>query len=473
MAITIPLMLWGWIPFVCYLFSTLKGVRAVIAAYILAWLFLPNFTYYFSGLPEFNKTTAATLGILIGTLIFERDRLNRFKFGVYDFVVLLWCLSPTLSSLSNGLGLYDGLSAFKDAIVVWYIPIFIGRIYFTDLDAIEDLFKGIFLGGLLYVPFCFLEMLVSPQFHNWVYGFHPHEFQQSIRGDSYRPVVFMQHGLMVGMWMMGASWAGVVLLKCKRLYRVFKDFHVDPFIWVIGLIIVFVLCRSMGALLFLFVLVGVLGSVVLFRNVTPIVLLLALPFSYVSLQIAGHWPNEWMIDKMEQFVGSQRVASFEFRVVNEQLLVEKAKEQSFLGWGGWGRSRIYNDKGEDVSVTDSLWIIIFGQNGVFGLVLLYCVFVIPVVGILRKLPENWWDNPQIIVLLATALLSAVYLCDSLVNDMRNPVFLLISGGLGSLASLPNSIFLHIKGNQGSSCESIFSFPRYFGIHNDQKGIRYL
>jgi hypothetical protein len=42
----------------------------------------------------------------------------------------------------------------------------------------------------------------------------------------------------------------------------------------------------------------------------------------------------------------------------------------FLGGGGGG-SLVCNEEGKDISVADSLWIIIFGQYGLVGLGLLY------------------------------------------------------------------------------------------------------
>ena len=35
----------------------------------------------------------------------------------------------------------------------------------------------------------------------------------------------------------------------------------------------------------------------------------------------------------------------------------------FFGWGGWGRSRIIDEYGRDISLTDGHWIIALGQGG--------------------------------------------------------------------------------------------------------------
>ena len=52
-------------------------------------------------------------------------------------------------------------------------------------------------------------------------------------------------------------------------------------------------------------------------------------------------------------------------LMNEELLSSRAREQFLFGWGGYGRNMIFDGAGNAVTVTDSLWIIAFGQNG-FG-----------------------------------------------------------------------------------------------------------
>ena len=95
--------------------------------------------------------------------------------------------------------------------VTWGIPYFLGRIYFNDLQGLRELSVAIFIGGLIYVPFCLYEIRFSPQLHRLLYGYHQHDFSQTFRFGGYRPMVFMQHGLMVGMWMGMATLAGIWL----------------------------------------------------------------------------------------------------------------------------------------------------------------------------------------------------------------------------------------------------------------------
>ncbi|MBV5327317.1 MAG: hypothetical protein JZU65_06720, partial [Chlorobium sp.] len=83
----------------------------------------------------------------------------------------------------------------------WGVPFLAGRIYFKDESTIKDLHRGIIIGGLIYMVLCLYEIRMSPQLNNMLYGFFPHSWVQHLRYGGFRPIVFMQHGLMVALWM--------------------------------------------------------------------------------------------------------------------------------------------------------------------------------------------------------------------------------------------------------------------------------
>src|SRR4051812_9416856 len=103
-------VIFAWVPFVLYLFARGKPRRAVTVSFLAAWLFLPVFSLKVPGLPDYTKVSATTLGVLLGALLFDWRRLFGFRPGPADLPVVVWCLSPLPASLSNNLGLYDGLS---------------------------------------------------------------------------------------------------------------------------------------------------------------------------------------------------------------------------------------------------------------------------------------------------------------------------------------------------------------------------
>lgn len=54
----------------------------------------------------------------------------------------------------------------------------------------------------------------QPQLHTLVYGFHQHQFTQSIR-LGWRPTVFLQHGLAVNAWMAASTVAAFGLWRAR------------------------------------------------------------------------------------------------------------------------------------------------------------------------------------------------------------------------------------------------------------------
>ena len=201
----VPLVLFGWVPLGIAAFGTMQARTATLVVVIGGWLFLPMATYGIPGFPDYSKTMAVALAAALGITLLAGHRLGGLRFGALDVPMLAWCLVPGASALANGYGPYDAVSAVLDRIVDWGLPYLIGRAMFRDRAAIDQLARALFLGGLVYVPFCLYEIRMSPQLHATIYGFAQHSFDQHIRMDGYRPLVFMEHGLMVGLWMAVAT----------------------------------------------------------------------------------------------------------------------------------------------------------------------------------------------------------------------------------------------------------------------------
>ena len=64
-----------------------------------------------------------------------------------------------------------------------WLPFVIGLRVFRTRRDLEDLFDVLCRCALLYAPFCMVELVMSPQFHRWVYGYHQHSFLQQLRGS--------------------------------------------------------------------------------------------------------------------------------------------------------------------------------------------------------------------------------------------------------------------------------------------------
>jgi len=426
----VPIMMFGWIPIVLILFVKFTPRRAVIIAFIFAWLFLPIAKYSLAGLPDYTKMSATCWAIFIATALFNSQRLLSFRLKAIDIPMIIWCLSPLFSSLTNGLGLYDGVSGSLTQTVVWGFPYLIGRMYFDDLEGIRDLSIGIFIGGLIYIPLCLFESRMSPMLHYIFYGYNQHSFAQTYRWGGWRPMVFMNHGLMVGVWMMSSSLIGLWYWLSGSLKKL-RGFSV--FWLALALTITLILCRSSGAIALFLLGILVLFLTKKFHSKIFMICLIAIPLFYLSSRSIGMWSGHNLVDFISQNISQDRALSLEFRFNNENILVDKALQRPVFGWGGWNRSRVYNEHGRDISVTDGLWVLSFGKNGIVGLCSLTLSILLPVVLLLRKFSVKDYFNPSIASAMAISTLLILYMIDNLLNAMVNPIFMVAGGGLAAIA----------------------------------------
>jgi len=426
----VEVALFGWPILSLGFFLFLRPRRAVLASVLLGWMFLPVATYKFgAGIPEYSKMAATSLGALLGVLIFDARRLISFRPNWADLPMAIWCVCPFASSISNDLGVHDGLSSMYYKIVFWGIPYLLGRIYCSNLLGMNELAWAIFLGGVLYAPFCLLEIRLSPQLHSWVYGFHQHSFEQAIRFGGFRPTVFMHHGIMVSTWMAMATLSGIWLWKSKLVRRIGNV----PVPWILaGMAVTTVLCKSMGALVLL------LGGLVLlwasrsFPSRVLVVSLALLAPIYLGFRVSQGWSGNELADAAK-VLSKERSASLKFRIINEELLVDKALSRPVFGWGLWGRARIHDASGRDLTVTDSLWIIELGNEGLVGLLGMLAVFLMPLYGLHQVVPNPAaWRHRLVAPAYLLVVVTLLFLIDCMFNDMNNPAYLIAVGGLSSL-----------------------------------------
>ena len=437
----IPITLLAWTPIVLLLFLLLPPRRAVIVAFIAAWLFLPvpvPESLIIKGLPELNKMTVTCLAVLLGAGIFDHRRLLSFRLKWFDLPMILWCLVPLFSSLTNNdttiylhppipNPLYDGLSEVLKQSVTWGLPYLIGRVYFNNLTALRELAIGIFIGGLVYIPLCLFELKMSPQLHFLVYGQHPHaDFRQGVRYGGYRPTVFMAHGLMVALWMASATLIGWWMWFSGSLKRLGG---VPVAVLAVPLLLVTVASKSMASLLLMVGGLGALYVATRTRARWPIIAMIAVAPCYMTVRATGLWDGQNLVRFVTTLAGEDRAESLETRFINENLLAERAFIKPVFGWAGWGRSRVYDRYGKDISITDGQWIIALGEHGLVGLISFTAALLLPVGLTLKRFPIRFWAHPRVAPAAALAVVLLLYMVDNLLNAMTNPVFMLVAGAL--------------------------------------------
>ncbi len=425
----VDVALLGWLPVTLALFSFVNPRRAVLFSAVGAILVLPSAGMELPGLPGvWDRYSAFALSSLIGIAIFDSARLFSLRPRAFDLFALVLVLSPLPTALANGLGAYEGGSNVYRHIVLYGLPYFYGRVYITTGPAMRELALAIVIGAILYAPLSLFEIRMSPQLHNWVYGFHTIRFVMFRRFGGFRPIVFMDSPLMLGMWMAAGAILTVWLaarLKNQRVAGV-------PLTWLLPLpVAALLLGKTMAAISIFVMATGVLWSAVYFRTRIVLILLVVGFMSYPALRTTQVLNRDTVIAVVKPIFPPTRVASLDYRLVNEDRFILKALEQPVFGWGGRGRNRT-----DDSGAIDGLWIITLGKQGITGLVSLMGLFLVPVWLLARRLPARRWGHPIAAPVAGVGAVIAVYWIDCLSNAFVNPVYLMAMGGLNTVLGTP-------------------------------------
>jgi hypothetical protein len=426
-------LLAGWIPLVLLLFVLLPPRRAFLTAYVVMWLFLPiaRGLKLAPGVPILDKNLATAVGCLLGVLCFDNARLFSFRPRWFDLPVLVWCLVPIASAVSAGDGAYEGACAAFNYAVFWLVPYVLARVYLTDFDSITELAVALVIGGCAYVPLCLIESRISPQLNHIVYGYYQHSFAQTRRFGGWRPVVFMQHGLACAMYMAVAALLAAWLARARTVRSILGT----PMLWIVPpLLFTAVWCRSLGAIVLLVVGIAVLWGGRMFHTRALLLLLVCATPAYMLLRGTGQYAPRHLVALVKQYAGQDRADSFQTRIENEDLLIDRAMLRPAVGWGFSGKFLVRDESGNTLSVPDGFWVIALGRNGLVGLVSATLMILLPVLLFLRRFPAEAWSHPKVAPAAAMAVVLGLHMIDSLMNAMMSPLFILMAAALTSLAA---------------------------------------
>ena len=426
----------AWVPLIFVLFALMPARRAVIAAFVVGYLFLPEVRFVIHTLPPIDKVTLTAFGVILGSLFFDGGRLFAVRPRWIDVPIAILCLSPIVTSILNDLGLMDGLANCFTLLFRWGLAYWIGRAYFTDWESTRELALGIVLGGLAYAPLCWWEIRMSPQLHGQIYGLLFLSFRTDRNIFGWRPNVFLANSLSVTM-VMGISallafWAWMTGSP-KRLLGV-------PMGWIaLFLIVTAVFCKAMGGIVLMSA--GITALMVTRWPATKaavLCLILVAPV-YIVLRTSGDWSGERLVD-IAALVNPERGKSLDFRLQNENLLAEKAFRRMWFGFGGFGRAQIWDDYGHLLTVVDGLWIITFGEYGLVGLGALLLFVLVPALMMWYRVPTRYWTDAACAAPVALAVGITLYMIDSLFNATFNPIASLAVGAVGSMYSAATAVF---------------------------------
>lgn len=429
------LALFLWIPVTAWLFKRFKPAEAAVWAMMLSVNYLPEVVAFDPpALPPLDKTSMAALWCFIACLIKSPDRIRNAKpFRGIDLLFVLMLIGNVGTSLTNGdalvtgpvvrpnLSLYDAFAmAVKDTLGI-YLPFFIGRAMIQSRADLNALTRIVFSTGLFYSLLALIEVRMSPQLHKTLYGFHQINFSMAIRFGGYRPMIFMQTGMAVSMYLLGSSMMAIARYRAglAKLWTV------------VYLPAVVVVCKSSGAVIYGILFWPLLLFSKRFRIIVPTALAL-MSLLYPVLRGTDVFPADALVEYAEGF-NEERALSLWFRFDQEFQLMERARERPVFGWGGYDRNRLFDPAtGEDLSITDGDWAIQIGTRGAVGFLGMYGMMTIPCLLLffrMRRLRSKLDRR----LLAALALMSSVMTVDLLPNGLFHSIPLFLSGALHGLS----------------------------------------
>ncbi|MGA8890117.1 MAG: hypothetical protein WB493_01020, partial [Anaeromyxobacteraceae bacterium] len=420
------LALLAYFPFVAGSFWLLGGRRGFLFSLLAGWMFLPWFNEFGKQIPLLHNKEMFIAAVVLGTsILFDFQAWRRFRPRWFDLPAAVICVSPFFTSLSTGLGAYDGGSAFFEVAMKWTAPYLLGRVYLGSPAAILQAGRAIVIAGMVYAPLCLWEIRMSPQLHRQIYGFHQHLFSQHIRDGSYRPMLFMAHGLMVAMFMATSALVAFWLWR-SRAARRFAGVGAP---WVVAaLVLTTALCRSAGPFLLLIAGMAILESTTRLRTAVLVLVLAFVPAAYCTLRISG-WDAMSLVIEAERWLGPDRAESLRIRIVNDRDLTARAMERPWLGWGRGDAFRLRDEEGRDVSIVDSMWILRLGTSGLVGLIASGIFLALPLLQLLRVFPAARWGHPRVAPAAVLATAVGIWAVDDLSNAMTSPIFPAAAGAV--------------------------------------------
>ncbi|PCJ49789.1 MAG: hypothetical protein COA74_04890 [Gammaproteobacteria bacterium] len=427
----LTLLLWPLISLLLY--RKLDTLPATFITIVGGYLILPVKTAIDLPLiPALDKESISAISALLGCIFIKKIKINLLpKNGAEKWLVIIYLLVPILTTLTNTEPVFDGKFwrtglTFHDAIsstisnYIRLIPFFIGLQVLKECDEQLLLFKYLTIAGLCYSLPILLEIRLSPQLHTWIYGFFPHAFfGQQMREGGFRAVVFLGHGLLVATFITVALASATILWKNR-----INTFGIPAIIIVLYMMLILLLSKTMGAYFLALILVPAIAwtESAFINHISRAII--AIIILYPLLTMFEIFPQQEIVDFVNNNLNAERSRSLDYRFHNENRLIEHAKEKFLFGWGGWDRNKPWG------TVTDGYWIIVFGVSGFIGFIAIFGLALICVISGV-KASDKLVDKFEKKILSTHILLVMVIMIDQIPNhSMSGYIWLLIGALLG-------------------------------------------
>ena len=418
------------------LWQRLDHGRALIWTVLGGYLLLPPLVSFdLPVIPNLDKVSIPNIVALVCALWLAQDKISFVpRSWIGKALIVVYVFAPFGTVITNrdplifqqafiqGMRIYDSLAAIAYQAIA-LMPFFLARRYLGSPEGARAIIAALVAAGLAYSVPMIIEAVMSPQMNVWVYGFFQHDFFQTIRYGGYRPVVFLPHGLWVAFFAFMALAASVVLLR-----QVDAAARPKAFVVLLYLAAMLAVCRSAGPIIYAL-------------SVTPLILLTPprwqLMFAGIMAVVVITYPilrgaHLVPIDQILAFADTlspDRAYSLRFRIENEEILLNRAQERPWFGWGGYSRAFTHDAvTGERLNIADGAWVILMGNYGWVGYIAEFGLFVLPLllltVEALRqpKAELSPWVG-------AVALILGANMMDLLPNATQVPFTWLMAGAL--------------------------------------------
>lgn len=348
-----------WVPISALLMMDRNNARGFSLAFILGLLILPSkYGIELPGLPDIAKENVASIGVLIGTVLFHPRLFDRFRLGVADFVLFGSMGLAFITSYVNDFGSYDGAAQSFAFFLNFFLPILLARIHLGTPRSLRTFLLALVAAGVFYMPFALWEFRMSPQIHQTLYGYFQHVFQQHYRGGFWRPIVCFSHALELGRFFAFTAFLALLPMR-KDLVRYLGKWGNFVFLPpLFGL----ALSQSYGPYLLFVLLCG--GYFAVARQawlgyLVPALALLWLFFVFMGYEIGYGAAEEFSA------VNPDRAQSFGYRLFALREYRSVILNRPWFGHGGWGHGRI------EGRATDAEALIHLLGRGFFGAAAIY------------------------------------------------------------------------------------------------------
>ncbi len=196
-------------------------------------------------------------------------------------------------------------------------------------------------------------------------------------------MVFMAHGLAVALFTSLTVMAAAALTKTRAKILRFRPLWVMGYLW-----LVLFLSKSVASFLYTVMAVPLVFLASPRAQARAAAVLVLILFLYPAVRASDLIPLEAIKELSEEQFGHEREESLMFRLENEGVLLDRALERPWFGWGGYCRACLFDPWTGDMaleSTRDGDWIIQLGDAGIVGFLGKFGLLLFPVLALRRRM----------------------------------------------------------------------------------------